>query len=207
MISAFKRSIFNRRYDISGERGATSIMFVGIIFFLIVVALVLALFLGDAVADRRNGNTASDSAALAGAGYCADKIEANYKEALVAPDGPTFWAHFGRPVSQYCGGAAVEASSYANRNGATLTSYVPLSGLRYRATVRMKDPVEDSSWKLTSKATAQISMSRGTCVKHGLLGVAAEGRCLTSPAARGGNTNRPVINDYKAVVKVKLVDT
>lgn len=189
------------------EHGSTSIFFVGVVFSMIVVALVLALFLGDAVADRRDANTASDSAALAGASYCADRIEANYNNALATHDGPSFWTHFGRPVNDYCRGALSEASSYAKKNDATLTDFRPLIGGRYRATVRMNDSVENSSWKLTSKATAQIVMSKGSCVKAGLLGLRAEGRCLTSPADRGGKTDRPPLIERKASISVKLVDS
>lgn len=201
------RELFLGKYHSSREHGSTSIVFVGMIFFMIVVTLVLALFLGDAVADRRNANTASDSAALAGAGYCADKIEVNYKSALAAPDGPSFWMHFGRPIYDYCRGASSEALSYARKNNATLTDFKPLPRTRYRATVRMNDSVEDSSWKLTSKATAQITMRKGTCVKAGLLGLRADGRCLTSPADLGGKTDRPVLIDHEAVVSVKLVES
>lgn len=45
---------------------------------LLTIGLVIILPLGDSIADRHSANRAADSAALVGAGYCADQLEAVY---------------------------------------------------------------------------------------------------------------------------------
>lgn len=146
--------------------------------------------LGDAIADRRNSNTASDSAALAAAGYCADKLEDAYGKAIRASDGKGFWEQFGKPVSFYCEGASQEAARYARDNGATLTALVAQAPLRYSVSVEMNDEVGDTGLHSPSKASAELSLTKGLCLKNNRIGVRAEGRCMTSPDDRQDKENR-----------------
>lgn len=168
------------------ERGAINIFLIGVLTVLLTVGMIIIIPLGDAIADRRNANTASDAAALAAAGYCADRIEATYEDALVATDADMFWSYFGKPVFSYCSGASTQASQYASSNDATLTAYNQLSGLRFQASVRMGDEIAETGLRSTSTATAQMTLEQGVCVSGGLLGVSVDGACYTRPGVGFG---------------------
>ena len=172
------------RRHASDDEGSVNVLLVGVLVVLITVGLVIMIPLGDAIADRRNSNTASDSAALAAAGYCADKLEDAYGKAIRASDGKGFWEQFGKPVSFYCEGASQEAARYAQDNGATLTALVAQAPLRYSVSVEMNDEVGDTGLHSPSKASAELSLTKGLCLKNNRIGVRAEGRCMTSPDDR-----------------------
>ncbi|SDN10261.1 hypothetical protein SAMN04487766_11366 [Actinomyces ruminicola] len=169
-----------------GERGAINIFLIGVLTALLTIGMIIIIPLGDAIADRRNANTASDAAALAAAGYCADRIEAAYEDALEATDAETFWGYFGKPVFSYCSGASTQASKYASSNDATLTSYSQLSGLRFQVSVRMDDEIAETGLQSTSTATAKMTFEQGACVSRGLLGVSVNGSCYTAPGVGFG---------------------
>ncbi|CED90378.1 pilus assembly protein TadG-related protein [Actinomyces succiniciruminis] len=174
------------------ECGAINVFLVGALAVMLAVGMIIIIPLGDAIADRRNANTASDAAALAAAGYCADRIEATYEDALLATDAETFWSYFGKPVFSYCSGASTQASQYASSNDATLTSYNQLSGLRFQASVRMDDEIAETGLQSTSTATAEMNFEQGVCVSGGLLGVSFDGACYTRPGVGFGlDTNTP----------------
>ncbi len=161
--------------------GAINIFLVGVLTALLTIGMIIIIPLGDAIADRRNANTASDAAALAAAGYCADRIEDAYADAVRAEDAESFWSYFGRPVFSYCSGASSQARQYARSNDAKLTAYSQLSRLRFQVSVRMEDEIADTGLQSKSTATAQMTLERGVCVSGGLLGVSVDGACYTSP--------------------------
>ncbi|SDN29714.1 hypothetical protein SAMN05216355_101625 [Actinomyces ruminicola] len=169
-----------------GERGAVNIFLVSVLVALLTVGMIIIIPLGDAIADRRNANTASDAAALAAAGYCADRLEDVYEDALEATDAETFWSYFGKPVFSYCSGASTQATRYASSNDATLTSYSQLSGLRFQVSVRMDDEIAETGLQSTSTATAKMTFEQGVCVSRGLLGVSVNGSCYTAPGVGFG---------------------
>lgn len=181
---SLRRMTHRLRRRIPDDEGSVNVLLVGVLVVLITVGLVIMIPLGDAIADRRNSNTASDSAALAAAGYCADKLEDAYGKAIRASDGKGFWKQFGKPVSFYCEGASQEAARYAQDNGATLTSFTAQSPLRYRASVEMNDEVGDTGLHSPSKASAELTLTKGLCLKSNRVGVRAEGHCMTSPDDR-----------------------
>ena len=51
------------RRHASDDEGSVNVLLVGVLVVLITVGVVIMIPLGDAIADRRNSNTASDSAA------------------------------------------------------------------------------------------------------------------------------------------------
>ncbi|MBE6482325.1 MAG: hypothetical protein E7Z94_08155 [Actinomyces ruminicola] len=161
--------------------GAINIFLVGVLTVLLTIGMIVIIPLGDAIADRRNANTASDAAALAAAGYCADRIEDAYEDALESTDAETFWGYFGKPIFSYCSGASTQATRYASSNDATLTSYSQLSGLRFQVSVRMDDEIAETRLQSTSTATAKMTLEQGVCVSRGLLGVSVNGSCYTAP--------------------------
>lgn len=178
--SSFSLALFRPRSDRRDERGSIAVYSVGIIIFLVALSLVLIVPLGDSIADRRNANTAADSAALAGAGACADRIESVYRKARSLPDKKSFWAQFGKPVSSYCQGVSREAHDYARSNNATLVSFTTTGSLRFRAAVRLDTYIAGIDQRLSSVATAQLTFSKGVCVKNGSLGVKVNGYCMLS---------------------------
>ena len=178
--SSFSLALSRLRIIRRNERGSIAVYSVGIIIFIVVLSLVLMFPLGDAIADRRNANTAADSAALAGAGACADRIESVYRKARSLPDMKSFWAQFGKPVSSYCQGVSREAYEYAKNNNATLVSFKTTGSLRYRAAVRLDTYIAGTDQRSSSVATAQLTLSKGVCVKNGSLGVKVSGHCMLS---------------------------
>lgn len=209
---------YQRLADRNNERGAISLFFVCVILVLLVIGLVIIFPVGDSIADRRNANTAADSAALAGAGYCADKLETTYERARNAPDGKLFWSEFGKPIASYCQGMAWEASRYAKKNDASLTSFSVLNKSRFQASVKLSDKIADTDLKSNSKAIAELVPSKGVCIKNDKLGVQLGSWCQTTPTDVMGatpaelgkivpNPPKPPILAPEAVVDSRLVGT
>lgn len=209
---------YQRLADRNNERGAISLFFVCVILVLLVIGLVIIFPVGDSIADRRNANTAADSAALAGAGYCADKLETTYERARNAPDGKLFWSEFGKPIASYCQGMAWEASRYAKKNDASLTSFSVLNKSRFQASVKLSDKIADTDLKSNSKAIAEVVPSKGVCIKNDKLGVQLGSWCQTTPTDVMGatpaelgkivpNPPKPPILAPEAVVDSRLVGT
>ena len=209
---------YQRLADRNNERGAISLFFVCVILVLLVIGLVIIFPVGDSIANRRNANTAADSAALAGAGYCADKLETTYERARNAPDGKLFWSEFGKPIASYCQGMAWEASRYAKKNDASLTSFSVLNKSRFQASVKLSDKIADTDLKSNSKAIAELVPSKGVCIKNDKLGVQLGSWCQTTPTDVMGatpaelgkivpNPPKPPILAPEAVVDSRLVGT
>ena len=189
-------------------------LFVCVIVVILAIGLVIIFPVGDSIADRRNANTAADSAALAGAGYCADKLEAAYERA----NGKLFWNEFGKPVASYCRGMVWEASRYASKNNASLTSFSVLNRSRFQASVKLADNIADTDLKSNSKAIAEVVPSKGVCIKNNKLGVQLGSWCQTTPTDVMGatpaelgrvvpNPPKPPILAPEAVVDSRLVGT
>ncbi len=206
------------RYSRANEQGAISMLFVCVIVVILAIGLVIIFPVGDSIADRRNANTAADSAALAGAGYCADKLEAAYERAKYAPNGKLFWNEFGKPVASYCRGMVWEASRYASKNNASLTSFSVLNRSRFQASVKLADNIADTDLKSNSKAIAEVVPSKGVCIKNNKLGVQLGSWCQTTPTDVMGatpaelgkvvpNPPKPPILAPEAVVDSRLVGT
>ena len=54
----------------------------------------------------------------------------------------------------------------------------------------MNDEVGDTGLHSPSKASAELSLTKGLCLKNNRIGVRAEGRCMTSPDDRQDKENR-----------------
>lgn len=210
---AFQKRI---RHRLAHEEGAISMLFVCVIVVILAIGLVIIFPVGDSIADRRNANTAADSAALAGAGYCADKLEATYERAKYASNGKLFWNEFGKPVGSYCRGMVREASRYAKKNNASLTSFSVLNRSRFQASVTLADKIADTDLKSNSKAIAEVVPSKGVCIKNDKLGVQLGSWCQTTPTDIMGatpaelgkvvpNPPKPRILAPEAVVDTRLV--
>lgn len=177
-----------RRRD---ERGAINVVLVGALVVIVTIAYAVMVPLGHAFAERRSATTAADAAALAGADYCADRLEEVYAAAMRSTDDKEFWSHFGKPVSFYCGDAAAEAQHMASANSASLTSFRMTSGLRFRASVTRHEEVAEVGGHLSSRATAKMDMRTGACVSGGLFGIRISGTCRTSPPTDSPRTAEP----------------
>lgn len=175
------------------DRGGTAVFLLGGMIVLLVLGTTAMFVLGDAVADRRRANAAADSASLAAASYCGDRLVEAYQQGVSGADGWSFWAPFGKPVSMYCAGSALEAANYASQNGSVLTSMTPnFVALRFKAGVRENTGVDRTTAHETSVVAAKLTPKQGLCVSGGLLGIQAEGRCQLFPTKFKPKTNEPL---------------
>lgn len=190
------------------EHGAVNVVLVGALVIVMTVAVAVIVPIGHSIAERRSATTAADAAALAGADYCADRLEDAYADAVSASDGWQFWAQFGKPVSFYCSGASLEAQQFASANDADLTGFHMLSGLRFRADASRRTQVEQVGVHMSSRATARMEMRTGACVSGGLLGVRSGLSCETVPTMFNPETGeplRPLIYSPFARIDTELV--
>lgn len=177
----------------AAETGSAGVFVIGAMTVLLAIGFTGALVLGDAVADRRQANTAADASALAAASYCEERLVKAYTQAVAAPDGWEFWGKLGLPVSTYCSGMVSEASAYARANNADLTGFQPdFARLRFTSTVRELSGVEGTSAHHGSSSTATIVPRRGLCVHAGLVGVRTPGGCETHPTLFNPETGEPL---------------
>lgn len=207
VVRRWRRSMAVRLRD---EQGGTALFLIGAMIGLLAIGFTAVVVLGDAVSDRRQANTSSDSAALAGASYCADQLVRVYETAVSSSNGYMFWAPFGMPVAGYCSGLSLQAASYASKNGSHLTSFRPnYITLTFRATVRETTGVEDTKAHQTSGATATLKPTEGFCVSGGMLGIDAEGWCQTFPTKFNPETGEPlppVVYSSTASADTRLTD-
>ncbi|QPL05019.1 MULTISPECIES: pilus assembly protein TadG-related protein [Actinomyces] len=163
------------------ERGAINVVLIGVLVVILTLGAAIIVPIGHTLAERRSATTAADAAALAGADYCADRLEDAYSAAMRSTDDKEFWAHFGKPVSFYCGNATTEAQHMALANNASLTSFRMTIGLRFQASITRHEEVTEVGGHLSSRATAKMDMRTGACVSGGLFGIRISGTCRTSP--------------------------
>ena len=199
------RRLRERRRD---ERGAVNVVLVGALVVIMTIAFAVIVPLGHGFAERRSATTAADAAALGGADYCADRLERAYQTAMRSANGWGFWAQFGKPISFYCAGAPVQAQRFASNNGAALTGFTMMPGLRFRASVRRHESVAEIGSHATSRSTAKMDMRIGACVSGGLFGIRSGGTCQTFPTMfnpKTGEPLRPLVYSPIARIDTELV--
>lgn len=146
----------NARVRRRDERGqiATPIVIMASTF-LIALALLGVAALGHGTDEKSQAQSAADAAALAGAGALADELPAilgmlHSKGGLAGLVG--------------CGLGQSQASTYASKNDASLTSYCfNLAHNRVEASVQMNDPVSDDVGPAVADAVASTGFDAGSC--------------------------------------------
>lgn len=140
-----------------GEQGQVALALVLItIIALITVAFVGVLGISLAADERSQAQTAADAAALAGVEAVPGALTILF-DAIDAKD------DLGTLVLG-CNLGRAQAQTYANQNGASLTSYCfNASTGRAEVVVRMNEPVSDEAGYAEAGATASNGFARSSC--------------------------------------------
>lgn len=142
-----------RRRDERGQ--VTTALVIMATVFLVALAVFGVSALGHGVDEKSKAQSAADAAALAGAGSIANELTALLGLLHSKGDlGGLAGCALGQP----------DASAYAAKNDATLTSYCfDLARNRVEASVRMNQPVSDEVGPAVARAVASSGFDVGSC--------------------------------------------
>ncbi|RYV52228.1 pilus assembly protein TadG-related protein [Pengzhenrongella frigida] len=165
------------------ERGQSSVLLIGSVMVVVVIAIAFLVPFGSYFVDKRESSTAADAAALAAVGAWRDDLRAAYDGLDSAPSDAAFYGHVGDGLGTYLSylPARQVAADFAARNDAELVDF-SVDGARGAVSVRVRsvDLVPGTSERAESTATARLRFAGGLCVNHGVLGVVLAGSCKTS---------------------------